>query len=69
MKISSKNINYNKCVGGVVFALPPPHLPIQDRFKKILYYKLFERVSTTASNTATDVSDASNISELLKKAD
>lgn len=68
MKISSKNINYNKCVGGVVFALPP-HLPIQDRFKKILYYKLFERVSTTASNTATDVSDASNISELLKKAD
>ena len=68
MKISSKNINYNKCVGEVVFALPP-HLPIQDRFKKILYYKLFERVSTTASNTATDVSDASNISELLKKAD
>ena len=51
------------------FCSPPPHLPIQDRFKKILYYKLFERVSTTASNTATDISDASNISELLKKAD
>ena len=59
------------CWGGVFFSFPtpPPHLPIQDRFKKILYYKLFERVSTTASNTATDVSDASNISELLKKAD
>ena len=57
------------CWRGSFCSPPPPHLPIQDRFKKILYYKLFERVSTTASNTATDVSDASNISELLKKAD